>query len=105
MSGRTVLLTLGALFALLALQLGLAFTSVPRATLPGVALIMVVIVAISFMRLPAAGGLAAVFAAAAVFWLCVMMGLGSMDAATRTDLPIARQDVRSPNGGFPPAYE
>ena len=102
MNGRAVLLVLGALFALLTLQFGLAFTPVPRLVLPGVALVMVVIVAMSFMRLPAAGALAAVFAAAAVFWLCVMLGLGSLDPATRTDIPVTQRDVRSSNGGFPP---
>jgi len=102
LNGRAVLLVLGTLFALLALQFGLAFTSVPRLVLPGVALVMVVIVAMSFMRLPAAGALSAVFATAAVFWLCVMIGLGGMDAATRTDIPVSQRDVRLPNGGFPP---
>jgi len=100
-NGRAVLLVLGALFGLLAVQFGLAFTPVPRLVLPGVALMMVTIVAMSFMRLPASGALAAVFAAAAVFWLCVMMGLGSMDPATRTGIPVTQRDVRTSNGGYP----
>lgn len=102
MSGRAVLLVLGGLLALLGLQFGLAFTPVPRLLLEAIALLMVLTVSVSFMRLRAAGALAAVFAAAGVFWLCVMLGLGSMDPATRTDIPIVQLDVRAPNGGFPP---
>lgn len=102
MSGRAVLLVWGTLLLLLALQFGLAFTPVPRAVLPGLAMGSVAIVAVSFMRLRAAGALAAVFAAAAVFWLCVMIGLGSMDPATRIDIPVTQHDVYPANGGFPP---
>ena len=94
MSGRAALLVWGGLLLLLALQFGLAFTPVPRTVLPGIALGMVAIVAFSFMRLRAAGALAGVFAAAAVFWLCVMMGLGSMDPATRTTISVSH-DIRN----------
>lgn len=88
MSGRSVLVVGVALLALIALNVGLAFTAVPRILLPGIGVGMAVIVALTFMRLRAAGGLAAVFAAASVFWLCVMMGLGGMDPATRTTVPV-----------------
>ena len=30
-----------------------------------------------------------IFALAGVFWLAVMLGLGSLDAFTRTDVPVA----------------
>lgn len=59
------------------------------------------VVALSFMRLRAGGALTTVFAVAGVFWLRVMMGLGSMDPATRTDIPVSRIDVRPADRGMP----
>ena len=92
-------MVLAGLLALIALQFALAFTSAPRIVLPGLALCMIVLVALSFMRLRASGTLASVFALVGVFWVCVMIGLGSMDPATRTVIPVSRTDVRPANGG------
>jgi len=102
LSGRAVLLVWGGLLAGLALQFGLAFTPVPRLALPGIALCMIGLVGFGFMRLRASGTLGAIFAAAGVFWLCIMLGLGSMDAATRIDVPVTQSDVHLPSGGMPP---
>lgn len=46
------------------------------------------LVAMTFMRLPKSGPLAGVFAMAGVFWLCILMGMGSLDPVTRHDLPV-----------------
>lgn len=102
MSGRAVLLLSGLLLLLMAAEFGLAFTPVSRLVLPAIALCMVVTVALGFMRLGTAGTLAAVFAVAGVFWLCIMMSLGSLDPATRTTIQVTRTDVRFPQGGMPP---
>lgn len=102
MSGRAVLLTMAGLLGLLALEFALAFTALPRLVLPAVGVAMVVVTAFTFMRLRAGGRLSAVFALAAVFWLCVMMGLGSMDPATRADIPVHQTDVRASSDGMPP---
>jgi hypothetical protein len=45
--------------------------------------LMVVIVVLVFMRLPRAPVIARGFALAAIFWLILLLGLGSMDALTR----------------------
>ena len=59
-----------------------------RDAVPFIGIAMAVIVAFTFMRLGSSRGLMPVFAAAAVFWLCIMIGLGSMDSFTRHDLPV-----------------
>ena len=38
------------------------------------------------MDLPRAGGTAAIFAMAGVFWLGILIGLGSVDPSTRHDI-------------------
>jgi cytochrome c oxidase subunit IV len=50
---------------------------------------MAVLVAMTFMRLPGAPTLAAVFVMAGMFWLAVLIGLGGLDPATRHDIPVS----------------
>ncbi len=50
---------------------------------------MAAVVAMTFMRLPSAPKTAAIFALAGLFWLCIMLGVGSMDSATRQDIGVA----------------
>ncbi|HEY6432298.1 MAG TPA: hypothetical protein VIZ17_09980 [Acetobacteraceae bacterium] len=45
--------------------------------------LMVLIVVLVFMRLPRAPLIARGFALVAIFWLILLLGLGSMDALTR----------------------
>jgi hypothetical protein len=54
---------------------------------------MVIIVSMTFMRLARAPDVASAFALAGVFWLAVLMGLGSLDPATRHDMPVAVRTV------------
>ena len=54
--------------------------------LPLYGVVMAVLVAVVFMRLPRMPALAIVFAMAGVFWLCVMLGLGMVDPLTRHDV-------------------
>lgn len=49
---------------------------------------MVGLVGFVFMRLREGGGLAQAFVIAALFWLTVLLGLGTMDPLTRTDYPV-----------------
>jgi len=49
---------------------------------------MAITVAMTFMRLPSAPGTATVFVLSGVFWLCILLGLGSMDSATRHDIGV-----------------
>jgi len=83
-----VWLALGVLFAV---ELAGAFTGwghgfgglllVPAA-------VMVLLVGFFFMRVRQAGRLARFFALAALFWLLVLLGLGSIDPMTRTVFPV-----------------
>lgn len=51
--------------------------------------LMVLLVGLFFMRVRESGGLAKFFAIAALFWLLVLLGLGSIDPMTRTDYPVS----------------
>ena len=53
-----------------------------------IGLAMATLVALTFMQLARMPGLPAAFALAAVFWLMILMGLGSMDPVTRHDIPV-----------------
>lgn len=80
-----------ALAVLLALECGASFLPLGHAggallLVPGLA--MAVIVAFAFMRLGRASGVAQAFALFGVFWVLVLLGLGSMDAMTRHDIPV-----------------
>lgn len=52
---------------------------------PLVGLVMIAVVVVAFMRLPKGSALTKVFALAGVFWLCLLIGLGSFDFLTRAD--------------------
>lgn len=83
-----VWLGLGGLFAL---ELAGAFTGWGHlfgGFLLAPAAIMVVLVGVFFMHVRRAGRLARFFALAALFWLLVLLGLGSIDAMTRTVYPV-----------------
>jgi molybdopterin-containing oxidoreductase family iron-sulfur binding subunit len=45
--------------------------------------------ALTFMRLGSSRGLTPAFALAGVFWLCILIGLGSLDSFTRHDIGIS----------------
>ena len=82
-----------ALLVWLALVLGVAAEILAaRLGWPGVApfigIALAVLVALTFMQLGSSTGLVPVFALVGVFWLCVLLGLGGLDAATRTDVPV-----------------
>ena len=64
-----------------------------RVVVPYVGLGMAIIVAMTFMRLAGSRRLVPVFALAGLFWLMVMMGLGSMDSFTRHDLNVGGQPL------------
>lgn len=80
-----------ALLVLFALELAGAFTGwghIFGGLLLVPAGIMVVLVGVFFMRVGESGGLAKFFALAAIFWLLILLGLGSIDPMTRTDYPV-----------------
>ena len=85
----SVLLIWCILMAALGLEFVLGATAAP---LIGAA--MAILIALTFMRLVRTPGLPAAFALAAVFWLAVLLGLGSLDSATRRDIPVSAQRER-----------
>ena len=76
-------------FALLLLfGVELLFASIPalRGVPPFIGMAMAALVALTFMRLGSSRGLEPVFAVAGLFWLCIMIGLGTMDPFTRREV-------------------
>jgi len=58
------------------------------AVAPLLGLAMAAIVAVFFMHLGTTVPLGRVFAAAGLFWLVILLGLGAMDPFTRIDYPV-----------------
>ncbi|HTV78317.1 MAG TPA: hypothetical protein VMF03_08670 [Steroidobacteraceae bacterium] len=78
----------GALLLLGAIEFGLAFLPLARLARPLVmlpAVPMIVLVAAGFMNVLEGPAIVRAFAIAAMFWLLVLLGLGSVDALTRVD--------------------
>lgn len=83
------ILVWGLLLVLLAIEVMVARISGGPVAAAFIGIGMALVVAMTFMRLPSAPKTAAIFALAGVFWLCVMLGLGGMDPATRQDIGVA----------------
>ena len=86
-----VLLLLGAAeFAVSFMPLGRSL----RPLLMIVAMLMAAIVAVSFMEVAKGPTIVRGFAVAAMFWLMVLLGLGSTDPLTRTDYLVPNVQVK-----------
>ena len=88
---RRLLYAWVALLGLLAVELGLTALPFGRPLRPVIlfpALLMVGIVGVMFMRVSHGPIIVRGFAVAALFWLAVLLGLGSLDPLTRTDYPV-----------------
>lgn len=88
--GRLVALWL-ALLALGAIEFALSFLpwgpgARPLVILPAIA--MIAVVAVGFMNVTKGPTIVRTFAIAALFWLLVLLGLGSVDALTRIDVAV-----------------
>ena len=53
----------------------------------GLAPVMIALVAFRFMHVGRASALSRIFAVAGLFWLAVLLGLGSIDFVVRRDVP------------------
>jgi hypothetical protein len=84
-----LLLLGGAEFAVSFLPLGRSLR--PLVIIPGV--LMVAVVAVSFMEVGRGPTIVRGFAVAAIFWLIVLLGLGSLDALSRTDYQLPHVGV------------
>lgn len=89
LSWFALLLLGGAQFAVSFVPMGRSLR--PLVMIPGV--IMVAVVAISFMEVGKGPSIVRGFAVAAMFWLIVLLGLGSMDPLTRIDYLVPHAHV------------
>ncbi len=89
MKARPVLIVWLLLMLLLGVELLAAWMPGGSFLAPFVGIGMAILVAMTFMGLPGTPGVGAIFAVAGIFWLCVLMGLGSLDSATRHDVPVS----------------
>jgi caa(3)-type oxidase subunit IV len=86
-----------ALLVLGGAEFAASFLPLPRSLRPLVilpAVLMVAIVAIGFMEVKRGSVLARTFAIAAVFWLLVLLALGTADPLTRTDYRVPDAQVK-----------
>lgn len=79
------------LMLLLAGQFGIAIGLRWSGAAPFIGLVMVVVVAFGFMHLRESANLMRIFALSGLVWLGVLLGLGSLDAFTRHDVPVGVQ--------------
>lgn len=87
----SVLLVLGGV------EFAASFLPLPRSLRPLVilpAVLMVAAVAVGFMEVTRGSVLARTFAVAAMFWLLVLLGLGSADPLTRADYRVPNAQVK-----------
>jgi cytochrome c oxidase subunit 4 len=85
---RHLLLAWVLLLLLLATEFGASFVSFGRTARPVLlfpALLMVLVTVVAFMQVGRSPSIVRGFAVAGLFWLMVLLGLGSIDPLTRTD--------------------
>ena len=86
---RPLLLAWGGLLALLVAQLGTALLLHLPAAASLFGLVAAGIVVVMFMRIREGSALMHIFGAAGLFWLLVLLVLGTMDPLTRTDAVVS----------------
>ncbi len=84
---RPLVLAWGGLLLLLLAQLGSALLLRLPASASLFGLVEAAIVIVLFMRIRTGSPLMHVFGAAGLFWLIVLLALGTLDPLTRTDYP------------------
>jgi cytochrome c oxidase subunit IV len=85
---RRLWLTLVLLLVLLAIEFGVSFLALDRAARPLVlipAVLMVGVVGTVFMEVGRGPEIIRLFAIAALLWLSILLGLGSLDPLTRIE--------------------
>jgi hypothetical protein len=99
MKGRLVRLAVTFLLLLILLALEVWMSLLPlsssiRLLILVPAAVMVALVAFGFMEIAAAPPAAHLFAVAALLWLAILLGLGTIDPLTRTVYPVAAWRAR-----------
>ena len=93
---RNLLMTWIFLLVLLGAEFGASFLSLTPSTRPLIlipAVLMVMVVATMFMQVGRGPAIVRLFAVAAMVWLSILLGMGSLDPMTRIDYPV--QDASS----------
>jgi cytochrome c oxidase subunit IV len=88
---RRLWLTLMLLLVLLTMEFGVSFLPLDRSARPLVlipAVLMVGVVATIFMEVGRGPEIVRLFAVAALLWLGILLGLGSLDPMTRIDYQV-----------------
>jgi cytochrome c oxidase subunit IV len=88
---RRLLLAWVLLMVLLAIEFGVSFLPLDRSARPLVlipAMLMVGVVGTTFMEVGRGPEIVRLFAIAALLWLSILLGLGSLDPMTRIDYPV-----------------
>jgi caa(3)-type oxidase subunit IV len=90
------------LLALGGVEVAASFLPLPHAwrplvLVPGV--LMAIVVGISFMEVKKGPPIVRAFALAALFWLLILLGLGSADPLTRKSFPVPKATVELPKRG------
>jgi cytochrome c oxidase subunit IV len=78
-------------------ELAASYLSLPSAWRPLIMIpagLMIIVVAVAFMEVRRGPVLVRAFAVAAIFWLLVLLGLGSIDPLTRTNYVVPNAHVK-----------
>ena len=86
MTARTIIAISALLLLLLGAEIGLARLHLNILAAPMCGVVMAGIVTVTFMQLGQSAGLPRIFAMAGLFWLVVLLGMGSLDPLTRYDM-------------------
>jgi len=101
MSARRLVMAWLGLMALGAAELAASFLPLPHAWRPLIiapGVLMILIVAVTFMEVTEGPTIVRAFALAALFWLFILLALGAADPLTRTDYPTPQARVAPPAG-------
>jgi len=94
---RHLLLAWGLLIALLAIEFGASFLALDRTARPLIlipAALMIAVVSVTFMELRQGPEPIRLFFAAGLLWLCILLGLGSLDPMTRINYYVLTTNLK-----------
>jgi len=94
---RHLLLAWGLLIALLAIEFGASFLALDRTARPLIlipAALMIAVVSVTFMELRQGPEPIRLFFAAGLLWLCILLGLGSLDPMTRINYLVLTTNLK-----------
>ena len=94
---RHLLLAWGLLIALLAIEFGASFLPLDRAARPLIlipAALMLAVVSVAFMEVRRGPETIRLCAAAGLLWLCILLGLGSLDPMTRVNYYVQTTNLK-----------